>query len=518
MKFIAGNAQHIGARQEQQDSFGFSDPDSKAFVTHGGFLGVVADGMGGLTHGHDASSTAVRSFLQAYQQKTPQEPIPDALARSLREANRAVLQVAGNDSANGVGTTLAAAVVHDDEVFWISAGDSRVYWLQKTHLTRLTADHIYAAKLDREMAQGKISRAEAQNHPERASLTSYLGQPEPELVDRNRQPLTVQPDDCIILCSDGLYRALTEAEIAGTFRHDLQRACDSLVQQTLAKQRKKQDNITVIALKSGARARSAFAPRAPLAVLIAIVAFLAAGGAGYWYAKHIAALKKMPPPVQQPQPKQPAVIVNAPITIHQEPAAPTQQTTQTEPKKQPLSPAPHKRTKEKGSSKQSAKGNKGQPTGTGPSGAAAPQPKQEGPTPAPQQPTAQPSGGSAEATPPSQQGAAATNPSSTQTTDQTKEQPGQKNPPPNPESQQKPSKPDTSSSPNPPSPAPPNSDSPKQNPTKAPDSTPPNASPPKPNLTARESGRVPLPLVDASLSQEPARLYERKGSDQWSHS
>ena len=54
MKIVAGNAQHIGARQEQQDSFGFSDPGNEAFVAHGGFLGVVADGMGGLSHGSEA--------------------------------------------------------------------------------------------------------------------------------------------------------------------------------------------------------------------------------------------------------------------------------------------------------------------------------------------------------------------------------------------------------------------------------------------------------------------------------
>jgi serine/threonine protein phosphatase PrpC len=304
MRFAAGNAQHIGARPQQQDAFGFSDPSDKAFVAHGGFLGVVADGMGGLTHGSEASSVAVRSFLQAYKLKTAKEPVADALARSLQEANRVVLQVAGDASPGAVGTTLAAAVALGDSLHWIAAGDSRIYWLHGTSLTRLTADHVYATKLNREVAQGKISPSEAQTHSERASLTSYLGQNEPELVDRNIRPLAVQPDDCVILCSDGLYRAVAEGEIVGAFRGDLQRGCDSLVQQVLAKQRKQQDNLTIIGLKSSTRTRSVriHPARVLFVTLVGLLLASLSGGAGYWYGRYSAIPKETSPTVQPTQP------------------------------------------------------------------------------------------------------------------------------------------------------------------------------------------------------------------------
>src|SRR5262245_47929517 len=55
MRFLPGNAQHIGARTSQQDSFGFADPDDIEFISHGGFLAVVCDGMGGMEHGDAAS-------------------------------------------------------------------------------------------------------------------------------------------------------------------------------------------------------------------------------------------------------------------------------------------------------------------------------------------------------------------------------------------------------------------------------------------------------------------------------
>src|SRR5580698_5519707 len=123
MKFSAGNAQDIGAREEQQDSFGFSDPSDKAFVRHGGFLGVVADGMGGLSNGREAGAAAVRSFLAAYQAKPASESVADALSRSVGEANQAVRQIVQNGSAHDAGTTLAAAVVLDSELYWIAVGD-----------------------------------------------------------------------------------------------------------------------------------------------------------------------------------------------------------------------------------------------------------------------------------------------------------------------------------------------------------------------------------------------------------
>ena len=64
LKFLPGNAQHIGAHQEQQDSFAFSDPSDQSFLAHGGLLALVSDGMGGLSNGHQASLAAVRAFLR----------------------------------------------------------------------------------------------------------------------------------------------------------------------------------------------------------------------------------------------------------------------------------------------------------------------------------------------------------------------------------------------------------------------------------------------------------------------
>src|SRR6266851_8174998 len=128
MRYLSGDAQHIGLRQYQQDCYGFSDAGDLKFFEHGGFLAVLCDGMGGMEHGDVASQTAVRALLDAYALKTPAESIPDALERSVREANRRVLTVAkGLGRSEGVGTTLVAAVLHKGSLHFISVGDSGLF-------------------------------------------------------------------------------------------------------------------------------------------------------------------------------------------------------------------------------------------------------------------------------------------------------------------------------------------------------------------------------------------------------
>lgn len=248
MIVLPGNCQHIGARSSQQDAFGFSDKDDLAFVAHGGVLAVVADGMGGMAHGGEASHMAVRAFLRAYMAKSTDETVPSALRRALDEANEAVISLAYQADEENVGTTMVAAVIHGDALHWVSVGDSRLYLWRDRQLTQLTEDHIYANDLDRDAANGNISREDAENHPERRSLTSYLGLTPLDLIDHNPQPFPLFGGDRLLLCSDGLYVALVESEIAPLFNRDAQQAAEDLVALVLAKSRQGQDNLTVAIL------------------------------------------------------------------------------------------------------------------------------------------------------------------------------------------------------------------------------------------------------------------------------
>ena len=249
-KVIPGNAQHIGARSEQQDSFGFSAFDDAGFVQHAGVLAVVADGMGGLALGKDSSAAAVQTFLAIYATKEPEEKIADVLDRALHSANRAVNRRAAQAGVEGeAGTTLVAAVIYEGKFFRISAGDSRIYHFRDGRLRQITTDYNYGRILDKMVEKGEMSAAEASSHPSRAALTSYLGK---EAVDDYDHPsdlsLELVSGDKILLASDGLFGFLQEEEIVRLMEAEPQTAAEALVHETVAKQSPYQDNVTVAIL------------------------------------------------------------------------------------------------------------------------------------------------------------------------------------------------------------------------------------------------------------------------------
>ncbi|WP_169907694.1 PP2C family protein-serine/threonine phosphatase [Priestia abyssalis] len=249
MSVIPGNAQHIGSRIEQQDAFGFSDISDSAFVHKFGSAAVLADGMGGLAGGKEASQLAVQTFLDAYMSTPSVESIGEKLLLACQAANSAVVGLARRMGLEeGVGTTLIAAVVHDKQLFWLSVGDSRIYLLQNGTLHQLTTDHVYARELDAKAEWGEISREEAFLHPERNSLTSFIGLEKMAEVDYSVEAVPLFTGNRIILCSDGLYGSVSEAEMIAACRLDTQEAAEKMVEIALSKQKPHQDNVTAAML------------------------------------------------------------------------------------------------------------------------------------------------------------------------------------------------------------------------------------------------------------------------------
>lgn len=247
---IPGNAQTIGSRDEQQDAFGFSDIYDDAFMQEFGVLAVLADGMGGLHGGREASHVAVQGFLDHYSQSSAIPSIPQKLISSLDAANQSVLQFAREQRLLGnVGTTLVAAVIFQHELYWISVGDSRIYLMQGESLTQLTSEHKYATELEKRAALGEISEEVAKNDPQRESLTSFLGLEKLEQVDISEKSISLQKGDSIILCSDGVYGSLSNDEILEVCRYlPTQEAAEELITLVLSKKIVNQDNATVAIL------------------------------------------------------------------------------------------------------------------------------------------------------------------------------------------------------------------------------------------------------------------------------
>ena len=245
MKVIPGNAQDIGARDSQQDAFGFSIVGDEAFEAHGGVMMVLCDGMGGLAKGADAATAAVNAVLAGYQRKQPSEPIPDALNRVIREAHRAVCEVTGDGAA--AGTTVVAAVVCRDRLHWGSLGDSRLYLCRgKEPAKQLTEDHNLGTMMKARTQRGESSRREPTTVRDQEALTAYLGAPNPPPPHAGRDGIMLEPGDRIVACSDGLYRGLAPDAIAAISRSaDPMTAAEQMVQAVLQQNLPHQDNLTV---------------------------------------------------------------------------------------------------------------------------------------------------------------------------------------------------------------------------------------------------------------------------------
>jgi protein phosphatase len=245
MRFLSASAQHIGSRESQEDSFGFGD----AAAHDGTFLAVICDGMGGMEHGEAASQTAVRAFREAYARKSAEESIPEALDRSVFETNRAVVTLAEEMGLlENLGTTLIAAVATPGGFYYVSVGDSGLFLVSGGEIRTVNQPHVFANFLERAVAKGLISAEDAARHPERESLTSYIGIEVLEEIDRNREPHPLQTGDTILLATDGLFNTLAPEEIAGCLHGSPVSWPEVLVARTLARENPHQDNVTVVSV------------------------------------------------------------------------------------------------------------------------------------------------------------------------------------------------------------------------------------------------------------------------------
>lgn len=246
-----GNAQWIGARPEQQDAFAFEGCAVAGANPAGTVLVVLADGMGGLQAGREASRIAVSTFRASVAAQPTDVPVADALDVALRAANQAVHALALTTAGEGdVGTTLVAAAVRESRLHWVSVGDSRLYLYSAANrsLTRCTEDHNFARALQEQVNAGSLAADAVTDHPDRDALTSFLGLAEIPLVDFSRRPLTLQSGDRLLLCSDGVDGVLTLDELAAPLAGDPQAAADALIAALRARQVEYQDNATVAVL------------------------------------------------------------------------------------------------------------------------------------------------------------------------------------------------------------------------------------------------------------------------------
>ena len=203
---------------------------------------AVADGMGGAQAGEVASRIAAGAFEHDIDDAEPAESQLEGIAQ---DANREIHELAQRDSSRaGMGTTLTAALLRDDEVALSHVGDSRAYVLRGGELKRLTKDHSLVEELRR---QGRLTDEEAEEHPQRSIITRALG-PEPS-VNVDTMTFPAKSGDVFLLCSDGLTTMVSDEQITDILSEakTLRSAVNKLIDAANAQGGR--DNITAVAFR-----------------------------------------------------------------------------------------------------------------------------------------------------------------------------------------------------------------------------------------------------------------------------
>lgn len=232
-------------RPENEDYYGYAEPESDSDFERKGRLAMVADGMGGHAGGQMASAIAVERVREVYL-GDPNEDPTECLRAALSDAHAAIQDYAQqHPEFAGMGTTCTCAVVKDAQLYYGHVGDSRLYLIRNSTISQVTEDHSMVAQLVR---QGTLTPEEAAVHPEKNVLTAALGMGSAVPAEFAATPEVLEPADILLLCTDGLHGLVSDQEMLAIATGNRGReACQELVR--LAKERGGFDNITVQILR-----------------------------------------------------------------------------------------------------------------------------------------------------------------------------------------------------------------------------------------------------------------------------
>jgi serine/threonine protein phosphatase PrpC len=206
---------------------------------------AVADGMGGHAGGEVASAIAINTLEALLPVITDTEididSREDLFLNLSYEVDAEILRVSKErPELSGMGTTLTALAITNNQVDLLHIGDSRCYLWRDKKLTRLSYDHTVMQEL---LDQGRLTPEEVFDHPQRSLLTQAL------MGDSGIDPVLmsyeVKIDDKFLICSDGLTNVLSDLEISKIIKAtDEDKLLAELITETKAKGAP--DNITIV--------------------------------------------------------------------------------------------------------------------------------------------------------------------------------------------------------------------------------------------------------------------------------
>lgn len=243
-KYLIATRIELGARISQQDAIYYKQKENEVF-------GIVCDGMGGLDQGEIASNLVVNTLAHAYEKKESTQNISDFYVDMIDILDEKVYCLHNEDQEKAhAGTTLCSIAIKDNQLNWLSIGDSRCYIIRGDEIVPVTRDHNFKLILDQKRNLLSLEEYEKQKKYQDA-LISYIGIGGIELFDCNKKPFILEKDDYVLVTSDGLYKVLDDEIILSIIKKatSLEKACDELCKQTKEIANDKQDNTSFILLK-----------------------------------------------------------------------------------------------------------------------------------------------------------------------------------------------------------------------------------------------------------------------------
>lgn len=203
---------------------------------------ILADGMGGHRAGNIASEMAVTDLGVAWvdtQIDTVNE-VREWFAEHLEIENQKIYQLGRDEAYKGMGTTLEALAIIDNQAIYAHIGDSRIGLIRGEEYSQLTSDHSLVNAL---LKAGQITQEEAERHPQKNIITQSIGQKDEIQPDFGM--ITLEPGDYLLLNSDGLTNMISGSEIYDIVTSDISLADKAATLIRFANNAGGLDNITV---------------------------------------------------------------------------------------------------------------------------------------------------------------------------------------------------------------------------------------------------------------------------------
>lgn len=247
LSYCVANLQGVGMRARQEDSFAFVNVFDVTQIQKKGLMFVVADGMGGMQDGRQASGTAVAALKKTFMDMDREDDIAQQLHDGMFAAGQQVYQALGGAG----GSTAVACIIFREMLYFASVGDSFLYLCRNGQMIRLNREHnVRSEQCLERIRAGRMDPVFTDRTPDADALTQFLGMAGMDEVDYLRRPLPLQEGDILLSCSDGIGGVLSQQILLTCMESGHpEEICNALEREIAAQKRRHQDNYTALVVK-----------------------------------------------------------------------------------------------------------------------------------------------------------------------------------------------------------------------------------------------------------------------------